>query len=259
MTSSNGEDKFNPNQMFQLILAGVLTLISTLGIVWLGYTIIQNGRSGNEAQSVLNSVLPLFGSWVGTVLAYYFSRENFEAATRSVNDMAKQLTAQDKLHAAKVKDTMIRRAILHAEIVKNATDGRPNFASAELKLSSILDRLDKANKGKGFLRIPILDENDHPLYLIHRSNIDRFLAAKALDGHSIKALNLKDFLDDPDMQKILDHGFALVRQDADLAEAKDKMDKTPDCLDVLVTQNGKENEPVLGWITNAKIEEVAKV
>jgi len=205
---------------------------------------------------VLNSVLPLFGSWVGTVLAYYFSRENFEAATRSVNDMAKQLTAQDKLHAAKVKDTMIRRALFHAEIVKNATDGKPNFASAELKLSLILDRLDKANKGS---RIPILDENDHPLYLIHRSNIDRFLATKALDGHSIKGLNLKDLLDDPGMQEILDHGFTLVRQDADLAEAKDKMDNARDCLDLLVTQNGKENEPVLGWITNAKIEEVAKV
>ena len=256
MTSSNSEDKTNPNQWFRLVLAGGLTLVSTLGIVWLSIVIIQKGTSGNEAQSVLNSVLPLFGSWVGTVLAYYFSRENFEAATRSVNDMAKQLTAQDKLHAAKVKDTMIRRAIFHAEIVKNTTDGKPNFASAELKLSLILDRLDKANKGS---RIPILDENDHPLYLIHRSNIDRFLATKALDGYSIKGLNLKDLLDDPGMQEILDHGFTLVRQDADLAEAKDKMDNARDCLDLLVTQNGKENEPVLGWITNAKIEEVAKV
>jgi hypothetical protein len=256
MASSNSDEKTNPNQWFRLILAGGLTLISALGIVWLSIAIIQNGKSGNEAQSVLNSVLPLFGSWVGTVLAYYFSRENFEAATRSVNDMAKQLTAQDKLHAAKVKDTMIRRAIFHAEIVKNASDGKPNFASAELKLSLILDRLNKANKGS---RIPILDENDHPLYLIHRSNIDRFLATKALDGHSIKGLNLKDLLDDPDMQEILDHGFALVRQDADLAEAKDKMDNAQNCLDVLVTQNGNGNESVLGWITNAKIEEVAKV
>ncbi len=258
MASSNSEDKdkTNLNQLFRLALAGILTGGCMVGIVWLSIVIIQKGTSGNEAQSVLNSVLPLFGSWVGTVLAYYFSRENFEAATRSVNDMAKQLTSQDKLHAAKVKDTMIRRTLFHAEIVKNATDGKPDFASAGLKLSLILDRLDKADKGS---RIPILDENDYPLYLIHRSNIDRFLATKALDGHSIKALNLKDFLDDPDMQKILDHGFALVRQDADLAEAKDKMDNAKDCLDVLVTQDGKENEPVLGWITNAEIEKVAKV
>ena len=254
MASSNSED--NPEQRFRLVLARNLTLVSALGIVCLSIVIIWKGSTGNEAQSVLNSVLPLFGSWVGTVLAYYFSRENFEAATRSVNEMAKQITAQDKLHAAKVKDTMIRRAIFHAEIVKNAPDGKPDFASAGLKLSLILDRLDKADKG---LRIPILDENDHSLYLLHRSNIDRFLATKALDGHSIKGLNLKDLVDDPEMKNILDHGFALVRLDADLAEAKDKMDKAQGCLDVLVTQNGKENEPVLGWITNAKIEEVAKV
>ncbi len=256
MASSNSEDKTNPNQWFRLVLGGGLTLLSVIGIFWLSFVIIQSGKSENGAQLILNSVLPLVSSWVGLVLAFFYSRENFEAATHSVNEMAKQLTAQDKLHAAKVKDSMIRRVRFHAEIVKNATDGKPDFASAGLKLSLILDRLDKADKGS---RIPILDENDHPLYLIHRSNIDRFLATKALDGHSIKALNLKDFLDHPDMQKILDHGFALVRQDADLAEAKDKMDNSRDCLDVLVTQNGKEKEPVLGWITNAKIEEVAKV
>ena len=256
MASSNYKD--NPEQRFRLVLAGILTLVSALGIVCLSIVIIWKG-TGNEAQSVLNSVLPLFGSWVGTVLAYYFSRENFEAATRSVNEMAKQLTSLDKLHAAKVKDTMIRRADIHVEIVKSATDGKPNFESAELKLSSILDRLKRANTDKGFLRIPILDQNDHPLLLIHRSNIDRFLATKALEGKSIEDLTLKNLLDNSEMKKILDHSFALVRFDADLAEAKDKMDNTSGCLDVLVTQNGKENEPVLGWITNAKIEEIARV
>lgn len=246
----------SPEQNFRLILAGILTLMSAGGIVLLSIVIIWKGTSGNEAQSVLNSVLPLFGSWVGTVLAYYFSRENFEAATRSVNEMAKQLTTQDKLHAAKVKDCMLKRSTFHAETVKKTQNGKPDFASNELKLSAILERLDKANKGQ---RVPILDENNHPLYLLHRSNIDRYLASKALKGEQIADLRLEDLLDDAEIKKIFDHGFAMVRQDADLAEAKDKMDMAQDCLDVLVSQNGTDQEPVLGWITNAKIEEIAKV
>ena len=31
-------------------------------------------------QLLFSSLLPLFGSWVGTVLAYYFSKDNYEAA-----------------------------------------------------------------------------------------------------------------------------------------------------------------------------------
>jgi hypothetical protein len=112
---------------------------------------------------------------------------------------------------------------------------------------------------KDFLRIPILDESDHPLYLIHRSNIDRFLATTALNSKSVADLDLNDLLNAPETKKILDHGFALVRLDADLAEAKDKMDGAQNCLDVLVTQNGRDQEPVLGWITNAEIEKVATV
>jgi hypothetical protein len=196
---------------------------------------------------------------VGLVLAFFYSRENFDAATRSFNEVAKQITSQDKLHDAKVKEKMIPRTAIHAEIVKKMPDGKlkAECANTDLKLGSILDRLKQANKD--FLRIPILDENDRPLYLIHRSNIDRFLAATALKQEKVADLDLNNLLNDSEIKNILDYGFALVRLDADLAEAKDKMDKTPNCLDVLVTQSGTEHEPVLGWITNAEIEKVAKV
>ncbi len=257
MPSSKYEEK--SNQLFRLVLAGSLTLVSVVSVVCLSVVTIKNGKTGNEAQWVLNAVLPLFGSWVGTVLAFFFSRENFDAATKSVNEIAKQITGQDKLRAAKVKDEMIRRSDIYGEIVKKTLNGiELNFASDELKLSLILDRLEKANKGS---RIPILDENDFPIYLIHRSNLDRFLAKNALEkvGQNIAELKLKDFLDNSEVKKNFNNGFAVVRLDADLGEAKEKMDKTPDCLDVLVTQSGTEHEPVLGWITNAKIEEVSKV
>ena len=47
--------------------------------------------------------------------------------------MTKQLTFQDKLHAAKVKDTMIRRADMHVEIVKKMPD-LTNSSKRSLKI-----------------------------------------------------------------------------------------------------------------------------
>jgi hypothetical protein len=35
---------------------------------------------------VFAAVVPLIGTWVGTLLAYNFSRENFEAASQATKD-----------------------------------------------------------------------------------------------------------------------------------------------------------------------------
>src|SRR5437660_837167 len=37
----------------------------------------------NTAQYVLTAVLPVVAAWVGTVLAFYFGRENYESAAKS--------------------------------------------------------------------------------------------------------------------------------------------------------------------------------
>src|SRR5512132_965473 len=54
------------------------------------------------AKYILATVLPVVAGWVGTVLAFYFGKENFEAGTRSVADAAKALTSKEKLAATLV-------------------------------------------------------------------------------------------------------------------------------------------------------------
>src|SRR5271155_1830489 len=74
-------------------LAIGVTVISVVAVSSLAGLIIHNSKdqqdAARSAQNVLGSVLPLLGTWVGTILAYYFSKENFEAATKSVTEMAK--------------------------------------------------------------------------------------------------------------------------------------------------------------------------
>src|SRR5215469_480815 len=67
----------------------------------------KNPTAGEMTRYVFASIIPLLGSWMGTVLAYYFSRENLAAATQSVRDLTQAVTGMDKLKATLVKDKMI--------------------------------------------------------------------------------------------------------------------------------------------------------
>jgi len=41
---------------------------------------------------MFNVIIPLLATWIGTVLAFYFGRENFEAASKQYKSIINQLT-----------------------------------------------------------------------------------------------------------------------------------------------------------------------
>jgi len=102
-------------------LAIGVTVIAVVAVATLAGLIIHNSKdkvdAATSAQNVLSSVLPLLGTWVGTILAYYFSKENFEAATKSVTELAKQLTPQEKLRSALATDKMILRSRMYFKVL----------------------------------------------------------------------------------------------------------------------------------------------
>jgi hypothetical protein len=121
---------------FWLALGVTITSIASVAIL---AGLIINAASNKEdaGTRVLGSVLPLLGTWVGTVLAYYFSKENFEAATKSVTELAKQITPQEKLKSTPVSKVMILRKDM---FVKTG-------AANQLKLSEVLNDLERAGQG----------------------------------------------------------------------------------------------------------------
>ena len=227
-------------------LAQWLLIFSLASVTALSVTIIV--KDGN-ANTVLTAVLPLLGSWVGTVLAFYFSKENFAAATRSVTEMSRTITGQEKLQATLARDKMIPRAKMFSIPV---TSGQT--------LKEILTKLTEQKIG---FRIPFLEQQDFPKYVIHRSVIDQFLAQRALNPTSppiaLEDLTLEDLISDPEWQEKIERSVDTVREDATLADVKALMEKNPHCQDVFVTKGGGRNEPVLGWITNAIVEENTKL
>jgi urease gamma subunit len=234
-------------------LALGVTVISVVAVAILAGLIIHHSRDKNDgaaaAQNVLSSVLPLLGTWVGTILAYYFSKENFEAATKSVSDLARQVSPQEKLKSASARDKMIPRAQIFC------TSSPPN----ETKLVDVLDQLEKAKKGN---RIPGVNNKNQISFILHRSIIDKFLSDSARAGKTvaeINALTVQDLLEHSPELKNISEAFGVIGQNDTLADAMQIMNNIRDCQDVFVTPTGSRNDEVVGWITNLIIQDSAKV
>ena len=107
-------------------------------------------------------------------------------------------------------------------------------------------------------RIPIFDEKNVVKLVIHQSLLYKFIALKNIEATKVQPsfhydnATLDEFLDYKNMRELTE-SLAFVSTDALLADAKKAMEEKKNCQDVFVTENGKEDEPVKGWLTNVAI------
>jgi hypothetical protein len=258
---------------FTNVLAWLVILLAFIGIFLICYVALKEYRSDKSADTakyVFGAVLPLLGTWVGAVLAHYFQKENLAAANQSITDLAAKVAGTDKL-STPVKTVMIR-----PDRIGTLPDNIAGNADDKIKLSDLVTHLDTAIKAD---RLSIFKDNKKTgpaSRVLHRSIIERFItkqalpaddAAKAkLDAAQIANLTLADLMNDKELGPVVLGSFALVKSDATLADAKNAMDNVSaalgsagNCYDVFVTDNGKADEAVIGWITNDIINENAKV
>jgi hypothetical protein len=116
-----------------------------------------------------------------------------------------------------------------------------------LKLKDVVQELEP----RGVNRLPILRDGQ-PLYVVHRSMIDRFVAKRIWTGGggNVDTYTLADLIGDPDLKGIFENSFVVVDRQASLAEARSAMQERAGCSDVFVTEHGRADEPVIGWLTN---------
>jgi hypothetical protein len=228
-------------------LAMLIVLVSlVLTAILAGFAIYFDTHS---AKDILTMVLPMIGTWVGTVLAFYFGREQLEAATRSVTAIARELTPEEKLRAIKVTEKMIPLTNAFVTTADPAT----------VKLLDAIKGLETSGKGD---RLPVLTSDKQPKHVIHRSTIDRFIVQQATKGKNkdeLASLTLADLLADNEFKDMLQTTVAVVPEGATLADAKRAMDALKWCQDVMITPAGSSAEPASGWITNGIIRDNSKV
>lgn len=245
------------DQWTRCLLALGIPLLGIIGIATISTVVILCGKCGKDSvQLVFTSVLPLVGTWIGTVMAFYFAKENYESASRL-------LGPDERLRSTPAALVMRKRTEM---TVHTLTSADPEKEADELKIQDLLDEMDR-NK---LNRLPILSNKNVAVYLPHRSTLAEFitvvlrpqLANDEVDFTTIKNLTLGDLKkrntrQDQDLLKKI-KAFAFVARSASLADVKTAMESKEECNDVLVTETGQATEPVLGWITNKRLTERSK-
>jgi len=261
-------DKSGADRGFRIELAKTVTTLALVAILAMAALIVLvAGISAllkpspekmvqffDISKYVLGVLLPVIGAWVGTVLAFYFGQGSFEAASKSAANLVRQLSPREKLQAEPVGHAMMK--INDVTTFKIPADK----TQADITIKQLIDEGFEKDQLQPRNRLPILDAEGRGKYVIHRSIVDAFVAAKKHPPTADEStLTLKDLLEDPKLKDYIVNSFISLAPDATLADAKDLFDRNPLCLDILVTQDGTKNGIVVGWITNVMVLQAATI
>lgn len=217
-------------------LAAGIVFASIVGVVATSIVAIAlAGKSRAEtSRLVFSSLLPLFGTWVGTVLAFYFARDNLEAATQTTLAIAGLETATP------VAQVMIREA----DFV--AYDLGTNQTPDSVPLSELRDKMRAMVPPSR--RLPIRDASGAVPYVLHDSTLTAYAESQGASTTTLTQ-TLGDLLKDPDFKALVE-AVGYVSEKATVADARSVMGSIKNCNDVFVTKNGKPDERAVGWLTN---------
>ncbi len=204
---------------------------------------------------VLTALLPVVAGWVGTVLAFYYGRANFEAANQSVREMAKIVSSKDKLASTPVR--VLGKTPSEITLHKlNTTD--PAVAK-QTALNVIRDAFLDPKTTKPYERLPVVFSNECPYLVLHRSFLTDFLLTQksATPPKDAADCTLEELFKALDWQP--ERSFVSVGPNATAADAKAEMEKDKRCADVFSTQDGTPASTVVRWITNVDLLKAAEV
>lgn len=232
---------------------GIVSLILVCATVLLSIRVAAN--TFTNFKDIVGMVLPLLGTWIGTVLAYYFSKSNFDATTKSLNTMATSVSSDQRLKDTRANDKDVMIPLGQIVSYKYST-------AAEMEKESLTGIIQFMTDNK-VLRLPFIDAGNIIYYCIHRSIFDKFISLEAVKvpAQNISELTFGDFLGTPfdEIKNYIKSGISFLRDDATLYDVKLIMDSNKYCQDVFLTQTAKLTEPITGWITDVKILEKSRV
>ena len=229
------------------ILATVIVCISIGGIIGLSLLaiLVLDGTDRTEmTRQVFSAVLPLLGTWVGTVLAFYFARESLQAATDSTSQLVGRRGPQTPVHEVMIPPS---RMVAHT------------VAAGVSPESILLGDLMAEMRAAGRHRIPILNSDGVVAYVVHEATITKFIAippvparATAPPTQPLTGQTVANLIAVPELADLV-NAMGYVAINATVADARSEMRRVPNCNDVFVTVRGRSDEPVVGWLTNTDL------
>jgi hypothetical protein len=228
--SRAGDSRFRQYLAAGIVAAGIIGLV-LIGVI----AIATAGKDRTEiTRLVIASLTPLLGTWVGTVLAFYFARENLQAATESTLALAGIETTTPVVNVMIKDEDVIAYDLGTGETV----DG--------VKLADLRAKMAQINPPSR--RIPIRTAAGSVLYVVHDSTLTAYAESA---GQTTQTLDktLGDLLASPEFKELIE-AIGFVPRNATVADARKVMASIRNCNDVFVTDTGKREERAVGWLTN---------
>jgi hypothetical protein len=192
---------------------------------------------GNKIDTLLmglfGSVLPILATWVGTVIAFYFTNESYREAAR---------VAQGGIET--VKPTVAERMIFYDGIGRIEVDTRSDANT--WRMDDIWNLMKEP-----VTRVLIFEKSKRsPIFIIRKSRIPgEWLDSekKKWTGGDVKVEDYRKWGDGSNGSDSI--RFEFVPISATLEHAKQVM-RDNNVADIFVTARGQKSDIVLGWLTD---------
>lgn len=223
----------------QYLLIGCTLTLAAAAIA----AILASGGKPETVQGVFTAVITLVGSWGGAVIAYYFGRENFNAASQQTQLAIKTLSGTP-WQARKLREVM--RSMDKAARLQLEGDAEA------LPLQALAERFAEIEPLE---RLPLVDAEGVVHYVIHLSTLNKY----RVDHPELTAEDtVAALLQDRGLNRLLINGLRVLGPDDTLERAKQLIDTIDECMDIIVTETGKPDGRALGWLTNNALLEVSR-
>jgi hypothetical protein len=213
-----------------------------------GAVAIYNSVPDHRLQ-IFNTILPVLSAWGGTILAFYFSRANFEAANTNLRHTIDKLTVDQRLRETPVHRMMVPRTILRTYVLENAS------SEDSITIKKLWDFMN-SNR---VTCVPIVNTNNVVLYVVDYRTLFHCIVQRALSEEEkspiVRDMRFEQFKNQQvENSSVLSRitNFVVVSVEANLAEARDKLHEQRAHV-VVVTKGGRKSEPVEGWLTETDI------
>jgi len=202
----------------------------------------NSGAMHEVAVQAFNAILPVLASWMGTVLAFYFSAQNAERTSNSLDKVIGQAGGSAD-RQVKIAEKMIPLQQIRA--LQDMADGLEKISLRALK-----DKFAPAAEGKSPVSRLVFIERGVFRYVLHQSTLDAFLLNSPADAGS---QTLADLVADPASLRQISKLVVFVNPGATLSDARATLEAVPGAYDIIVTTNGNASAPMLGWLTNVDL------
>ena len=240
MNSTREQSRFTLGKWIVGLGVGGVILVSVVAIKY-----ADSDNKDEMACLVFASTLPLLGTWIGTVLAFYFARENLTAASQTTLN-ALQLAGTFN------EDLPVSALMTPLEKIRPIRRVTSREAAGDLKLSEMYDG-PNGMKRYAQSRVPIVTEDGSaPLYVVHEPDLDNYAqqVATRLEDLPDDATLAQLIAQDEKLKKAVET-FVTVGPKATVADARQELQRVSECKDVFVTESGTATGTVLGWLTNS--------